>query len=95
MVRCTFVLDATLRDKVCQRFTTGRWFSPSTAVSYNNKTDPHDIIEILLKVALSTIALTHYFSFISREIWGIGKNRQYLKTLKVISCTPPHGRESS
>jgi hypothetical protein len=30
--------------------------------------------EILLKVALNTIALTHYFSFISRKIWGIGKN---------------------
>ena len=30
----------------------GRWFSPGT-----NKTDRHDITEILLKVALNTIAL--------------------------------------
>jgi hypothetical protein len=30
-------------------------FSPGTPVSSTNKTDRHDIIEILLKVALSTI----------------------------------------
>ena len=34
---------------------TGRWFSPSTLVSSTNKTDCHDITEILLKVALNTI----------------------------------------
>ena len=33
----------------------GRWFSPGTPVSSSNKTDRHDITEILLKVALSTI----------------------------------------
>ena len=32
----------------------GRWFSPSTPVSSTNKTDRHDITEILLKVALNT-----------------------------------------
>jgi hypothetical protein len=31
-------------DKVCQWLSTGRWFSST------NKTDHHDIIEILLKV---------------------------------------------
>jgi hypothetical protein len=31
---------------------TGQWFSPGTLVSSNNKTDPHDIAEILLKMAL-------------------------------------------
>ena len=35
-----------------------RWFSPGTPVSFTNKTDRHDIAEILLKVALSTITLT-------------------------------------
>jgi hypothetical protein len=39
----------TLCDEVCQ------WFSPGTPVSSVNKTDRHDIIEILLKVALKTI----------------------------------------
>ena len=43
------VLDTTLCDKVCQWLTTGRWFSPGTST---NKTDRHDINEILLKVVL-------------------------------------------
>jgi len=34
---------------------TGRWFSPGTPVSCTNKTDRHDITDILLKVALNTI----------------------------------------
>jgi hypothetical protein len=38
--------------KVCQWLATGRWFSP---VSSANKTDRHDIAEILLKVVLNTI----------------------------------------
>ena len=46
------VLDITLFDKVCQWLTTGQWFS---AVSSNNKTDRHNITEILLKVSLNTI----------------------------------------
>jgi hypothetical protein len=36
---------------------TGWWFSPGTQVSTTNKTDQHDIDEILLKVALNTL---HY-----------------------------------
>ena len=32
---------------------TGRWFSPDIPVSSTNKTDHHDITEILLKVALN------------------------------------------
>jgi hypothetical protein len=49
------VRSTTLRDKVCQWLASGRWFSPSPPVSSTNKTDHHDITEILLKVALSTI----------------------------------------
>jgi hypothetical protein len=37
----------------CQGIAADRWFSPGTS----NKTDHHDITEILLKVALNTIAL--------------------------------------
>jgi hypothetical protein len=33
----------------------GRWFSPGTPASSTTKTGHHDIAEILLKVALSTI----------------------------------------
>ena len=45
--------DTTLCDKVRQLLATGR-FSSST-----NKTDRHDIIDILLKVALNTIDQTY------------------------------------
>jgi hypothetical protein len=33
----------------------GRWFSPGTPASSTTKTGRHDIAEILLRVALSTI----------------------------------------
>jgi hypothetical protein len=53
--RCEFesrswqgVLDTTLCDQVCQWL--GLWFSPGTLVSSTNKTDPHDITDILLKM---------------------------------------------
>jgi hypothetical protein len=52
------VLDTTLCDRVYQWLTEGRWFSPGPAVSFTNKTE-HDIIEILLKVALNTIRQTN------------------------------------
>ena len=51
------VHDTTLCDKVCHWLAAGWWFSPSTPVSSTNKTDRHDITEILLKVALNTINL--------------------------------------
>jgi hypothetical protein len=46
---------ATLCDKVCQWLATDWCFFPGTPVSSTNKTDCHDIAEILLKVALNTI----------------------------------------
>jgi hypothetical protein len=49
------VLDTTLCDKVCQRLATDLWLSPGTPISSTNKTDRHDIAEMLLKVALNTI----------------------------------------
>jgi hypothetical protein len=51
-------LDTTLCDKVRQLLATGRWFSLGILVSSTNKTDSHDITEILLKVALNTINQT-------------------------------------
>jgi hypothetical protein len=44
------VLNTTLCDKVCQWLVTGRWFFQGTMVSSTNKTNCHDITEILLKV---------------------------------------------
>jgi hypothetical protein len=42
-------------DQVDQLFAHGWWFSPDTPASSTIKTGHHDIAEILLKVALSTI----------------------------------------
>ena len=49
------VLDTTLCDKVCQWLAADQWFSQGSPVSSTNKSDCHDIAEILLKVALNTI----------------------------------------
>jgi hypothetical protein len=49
------VLDTTLCDKVCQWLATDLCSSPGTPVASTNKTDRHDITEILLKVALNII----------------------------------------
>jgi hypothetical protein len=52
------VLDTTICDNVCQWLATCQWFSPCTPASFTNKSDRHDITEILLKVALNTINQT-------------------------------------
>jgi len=63
--RCT-----TLCDKVCQWLAAGLWFSPGPFI---NKTDLHDITEILLKVALNTIKpkpnLIRLYWFTKGSIW--------------------------
>ena len=41
-------------DKVYQLLAHGRWFSPGTPTSSTTKTGRHDLVEILLKVALNT-----------------------------------------
>jgi hypothetical protein len=51
-------LDTTLCCKICQCPAAGRLFSPGTLVSSKNETDRHDITEILLKMAFTTITLT-------------------------------------
>ena len=43
---------------VYQWLATGRWFFTGTPFSSTNKTDRHDITEILLKVVLNTINQT-------------------------------------
>jgi hypothetical protein len=69
-VRCT-----PLCDKVCQWLATGRWFSTDSPVSSTNKTDRHDITEILLKVALNTIKQTNKHCFL-----------KYTRYLFTINC---------
>jgi hypothetical protein len=60
--RCT-----TLGDKVCQWLATYRRFSPGTLVSSTNKTDRHDITEMLLEMALSTIKKQTMWFFFFNE----------------------------
>jgi hypothetical protein len=59
----------TLCCKVCQWLVTGQWFSPGPPVSSTNKTDRHDIAEILLKVALNTIK-QKTFIIVPRLLWN-------------------------
>jgi len=49
------VLNTTSCDKICQLLATGQW---CTTVSSTNKTNRHNITEILLKVTLNTINQT-------------------------------------
>ena len=58
----------------------GRWFSPdSTPVSSTNKTDSHDIPEILLKMELNTINLT--LKIVTKQQKGWNFDRR--KTLRI------------
>jgi hypothetical protein len=49
---CTRLAAAS--DKVYHLLAHGRWFSPGTPDSSTTKTGRHDMVEILLKVALNT-----------------------------------------
>jgi len=62
------ILDTTLCDKVCQLPVTGWWFS---SVSFTNRTNRHNIAEILLKFALNTINL------ILTLIWKLAQDYKY------------------
>ena len=75
------VLDTTSCDKVCQWLAAGwPWFSSGTLVSSTNKTDCHNITEILLKVALNTITLTLYIDTFIHEIYYY-EAKKHVKTL--------------
>ena len=68
---------------------TGRWFSPGPPVSSTNKTDCHDIAEILLKVALNTIKQTNQRLSRACIVHLVIKrtNSSYVKTM---SCSGSH-----
>jgi hypothetical protein len=55
----TYPIDLLASDwkEVCQRLATGWLFSKGTPVSPTNKTDRHDITEILLQLALNRVVL--------------------------------------
>ena len=60
-----------LMTGVCQWLEAGRWFSSGIPVSSTNKTDRHDIAELLLKVALNTITLT----LMTEGLLGLGASQ--------------------
>jgi hypothetical protein len=72
----------TLCDNVCQWLATGRWFSPGPSVSSTNKTDRHDITEILLKVALNTIKQTKQHQNTTKR-----KKHLSLKRTNFVPCS--------
>ena len=80
------LLDTTLCDEVCQWLATGQLVSPGSPVSSINKTDRHNIAEIFLKMALSTITLTlttFFFAMVlSMLLWftASGYTFLYLQT---------------
>ena len=53
------------------------WFSQGHPVSSTNKTDHHDITEILLKVALSTIKQTNQVETSNIPIYDRNKPGRY------------------
>ena len=64
-----FTESIIIYDNVCRRLVAGRWFSMGTPVPSTNKADRHDIIEILLKVALNTIALYKLWKLVEKNIY--------------------------
>ena len=88
--RCT-----TLCDKVCQRLETCWWFSPGPPVSSTNKTDCHDITEILLKVALNTIKpnlnLMCKLGCIYREVYAELGMKESMKLIWIMKMMQDYG----
>jgi hypothetical protein len=66
------------------------WFSLSTPVSSTNKTDRHDITELLLKVALNTITLfMAIYIMVDMPMLNTGRNTtesRICKWLKYSGC---------
>ena len=77
------VLNTTLGDKVCQQLVVGRLLSLGTPVSSTNKTDLHDITEILLKVALTNIPL--HFGILIIELIVNNLNTIFLRLFLYFS----------
>jgi hypothetical protein len=60
---------------------TGQWFSHGALVSSTNKTDHHDITEILLKVALNNHTLWHGYT---------GSCKSNYHTIRTTMAPPCH-----
>ena len=82
---------------MCQGLTAGWRFSRRTSVSSTNKTDRHDIAEILLNVALSTIALTlskinmikYILSYLNPTKRSFYMNKLFYHTISLLTTVKP------
>jgi hypothetical protein len=74
------VLDTTLCDKAYKWLATAWWFSLGTQVSSTNKSDRHDITEILLEVSLNTMNQTKPNHTISTWLYIVDKCVFLIKT---------------
>jgi hypothetical protein len=79
---CTRLAAAS--DKAYQLFAHGRWFSPGSSASSTNKTDHHDITEILLKVAWNTITITQILFFGHCKVNSIYKFIPHAPVYKMV-----------
>jgi hypothetical protein len=68
----------------------GRWFSPGTPVSFTNKTDRHDIAEMLLKVALNTINQTLCNFFFLKPCFSIYMHSRYIYSIPYLNKNSNH-----
>jgi len=77
---CTRLAAAS--DKVYQLLAHGRWFSLGTLASSTTKTGRHDIVEILLKVALNT--KNQFYcecrNFVSANFCGVQKKYYFMNS---------------
>jgi hypothetical protein len=69
---------------------TGQWFSPGPFVSSTNKTDRHNITEILLKVALNSINQTKPNLSGERRIKGLTRKSDLEFVKSVVSECPSY-----
>ena len=85
---CRGALDTTLCDWVCQWLAAGRLFSPGNLVSFINKTDCHNITEILLKVALHAIhpLSSHKVSVGPHNAFVLSVFKSYWFSVKCCLC---------
>ena len=78
------VYNITMYVIVCQWLTTGEWFSLGPPLSSTNKTNCHDITEIVLKVALNTIKQTNIIGQGGRCVCHFQQYFSYLVTVSFI-----------
>ena len=87
ITNCMVYLIQHYVTNVSQWLVTGRWFSLTTPISSTNKTDCHDITEILLKVVLNTITPLNCMRLKQRVLIRLTYNIYYTYWAKATTCS--------